>query len=156
MGQSTCEGGVIIDLSSLQKIELSVDKRSVRVGAGVRCGTLEYTLSDAGVVVPLACNPMVGISGLTLGGGPPLFDGIRPTKLSQLTAITKEVSNFIAANSKVDTDSPKQSDGHYMHGAPCTVNPQAIPIRSQTFLRKLVCEVRANGGDLSNNNVSVH
>jgi len=69
MGQSVCEGGMVVDLSLLQEIELSVEDRTVRVGAGVRCGTLEYTLSDAGVVVPLACNPMVAVSGLTLGGG---------------------------------------------------------------------------------------
>jgi len=52
MGQSVCQGGMLVDLSLLQEIELRVEDRSVRVGAGVRCGALEYTLSDAGVVVP--------------------------------------------------------------------------------------------------------
>ena len=57
--------------------------------------------------------------------GPSVFDGIRPTKLSELTAITKEVTNFIAAkpqqdkpqqyNSQQDQGSPKESDGHYNH-----------------------------------------
>ena len=69
MGQSVCDDGMVVDLSLLQEIDLSVEHHSVRVGAGVRCGTLDYTLSDAGVAVPLACNPMVGVSGLTLGGG---------------------------------------------------------------------------------------
>ena len=42
MGQSVCEGGMLIDLSSLQEIELSAEERTVRVGAGVRCGAFEY------------------------------------------------------------------------------------------------------------------
>jgi hypothetical protein len=254
MGQSVCDSGIVIDLSLLQAIELSVKDRTVRVGAGVRCGTLEHTLSDAGVVVPLACNPMVGISGLTLGGGlgwvlgkhgttadnvtamdiitadgnqlrasdkqnedlfwalrggggnfgivtafeyqvhqleevyggfllypiemlgeylqfyrdimasapdelmielsvsptnppmlvatvcyavnetssqavlapirkfgPPVFDGIRSTKLSQLSAITQEGTDFIAANTKPHTGAPKESDGHYNHWRGATI-----------------------------------
>ena len=266
MGQSVCEGGMLVDLSLLQEIELSVEDRTVRVGAGVRCGTLEYTLSDAGVVVPLACNPMVGVSGLTLGGGlgwvlgkhgttadnviamdivtadgnqlrvsdeqnedlfwalrggggnfgivtafeykvhplaevyggfllyplemlgdylqfyqdimanapdelvieisisptnppmlvatvcysgdesslqavltpirkfgPPVFDGLRPTKLSQLTAFTKEVTSFIAANSKPDTGTPKESDGYYNHWRGATI-PEWTDSAINTFV----------------------
>ena len=53
--------------------------------------------------------------------GLPVFDGIRPTKLSQLASITKEVSNFIAANSKPETDSSKESDGHYNHWRGATI-----------------------------------
>lgn len=69
MGQSSCQGGMLIDLSFLQDVEVRAEDRIVRMGAGVKCGTLEYKLSDAGLVVPLSCNPMVGVSGLTLGGG---------------------------------------------------------------------------------------
>lgn len=266
MGQSTCDGGMVIDLSSLQEIQLSAENHTVRVGAGVRCGALEYTLNEAGVVVPLACNPMVGIGGLTLGGGlgwvlgkhgttadnviamdiitadgnqlrvsdkqnqdlfwalrggggnfgivtafeyqvhqlsevyggflvypiemlgeylqfyrdimanapdelmvelsiapsnppmlvatacysgtetssqavlaplrkfgPPLFDGIRPAKLSQVAAITKEVSNFIAANSKPDAGPRKESDGYYNHWRGATI-PEWTDSAINTFV----------------------
>jgi FAD/FMN-containing dehydrogenase len=269
MGQSVCQGGMLVDLSLLQEIELRVEDRTVRMGAGVRCGALEYKLSDAGVVVPLACNPMVGVSGLTLGGGlgwvsgkhgmtadnvvameiitadgiqlrvsdkqnqdlfwalrggggnfgivtafeyqvyqltevyggfllypiemlgeylqfyrdimadapdelmielsisptnppmlvatvcysgdetslqavlssvrqfgPPVFDGMRAAKLSQLTAFTKKVTDFIMANSKPDAGSPIESDGHYNHWRGATI-PEWTDSAINTFVTSI-------------------
>jgi hypothetical protein len=69
MAQSVCEGGVLIDMALMQGIELNDSFSRVRVGAGVRGGQVDSKLSESGVVVPLACHPGVGISGLTLGGG---------------------------------------------------------------------------------------
>lgn len=69
LGRSSCDGGVVIDLSILNAT-LAVDRtRTVTVGAGASAGQVTGGLAAQGMVVPLGCDPMVGVGGLTLGGG---------------------------------------------------------------------------------------
>jgi FAD/FMN-containing dehydrogenase len=69
LGASTLDGGIVIDLGLMKTIEPDHAKGLVRVEAGVRAGQLSGTLQAAGRAVALGCNPAVGVSGLTLGGG---------------------------------------------------------------------------------------
>jgi len=69
LGDSTCDGGVMIDTGLMTAMELSASKRAVRIGGGVRSVQLDGTLQSDRLCAVLGCNPMVGVAGLTLGGG---------------------------------------------------------------------------------------
>ena len=68
-GQSTCEGGLMIDLSPMREIEVDRDKRLVRAQPGVLLAGLDGKCQAAGLVTPLGTAADTGIAGLTLGGG---------------------------------------------------------------------------------------
>ncbi len=68
-GQSTCEGGLMIDLSPMREIEVDRGKRLVRAQPGVLLAELDGKSQAAGLVTPLGTAADTGIAGLTLGGG---------------------------------------------------------------------------------------
>jgi len=68
-GQSTCEGGLQIDLSPMREIELDRTKRLARAQPGVLLAGLDGKCQAAGLVTPLGTAADTGIAGLTLGGG---------------------------------------------------------------------------------------
>jgi FAD/FMN-containing dehydrogenase len=68
-GQSTCEGGLMIDLSSMRRIEVDRAKRLARVEPGVLLAQLDAECQASGLVTPLGTAADTGIAGLTLGGG---------------------------------------------------------------------------------------
>jgi FAD/FMN-containing dehydrogenase len=68
-GQSTCEGGLMIDLSPMREIQLDRGKRLVRAQPGVLLAGLDGQCQAAGLVTPLGTAADTGIAGLTLGGG---------------------------------------------------------------------------------------
>jgi len=69
LGQSVCEGGMLIDLGPMKAILVDPEHRVVSAQAGLRSGELNDALAIHGLAAALGCNPGVGISGLTLGGG---------------------------------------------------------------------------------------
>ncbi len=68
-GYGVCDGGVVIDLSGMRRIEVDADKRVVRAGAGCLVGDLDEATQRFGLATLLGTCPTVGIGGLTLGGG---------------------------------------------------------------------------------------
>src|SRR5271154_754324 len=68
-GYSTCEGGIVLDMSSFRKIAIGAEKMSARVGGGVLCGAVEIETANAGVATALGQCPSVGVGGFLLGGG---------------------------------------------------------------------------------------
>lgn len=68
-GQSTCEGGLVIDLSAMRRIEVDRAKRLARAQPGVLLAELDAQCQAAGLVTPLGTAADTGIAGLTLGGG---------------------------------------------------------------------------------------
>jgi len=68
-GQSTCDGGLIIDLSPMRGIELDRARRRARAQPGVLLAALDGECQSAGLVTPLGTAADTGIAGLTLGGG---------------------------------------------------------------------------------------
>jgi hypothetical protein len=68
--------------------------------------------------------------------GPPVFDGMRATILNELTAFTKEITDFIKANSKPDAGSPIESDGHYNHWRGATI-PEWTDSAINTFVTSI-------------------
>jgi FAD/FMN-containing dehydrogenase len=68
-GYSTLDDGVVIDVTDMNRVTVSDDRKTAVIGAGGRLGDIYSALSAAGVAIPGGTCPPVGISGLTLGGG---------------------------------------------------------------------------------------
>nr|WP_281721439.1 FAD-binding protein [Nitrosomonas nitrosa] len=69
MGRSVCEDGLVIDISLINHVASTANERTVMIGAGATAGLINADLAQSGEMVPLGCDPMVGVGGLTLGGG---------------------------------------------------------------------------------------
>ncbi len=66
-GYSVPQGGLVIDLAALNKIEVAGGKAVI--GAGAKLKDVYAALGRAGRALPAGSCPTVGIAGLTLGGG---------------------------------------------------------------------------------------
>jgi hypothetical protein len=69
LGYGSCDGGVVIDLSAMKRVEVDVAKRAARVEAGALARDLEETTQRFELATTSGGCPSVGIAGLTLGGG---------------------------------------------------------------------------------------
>src|SRR5438093_1710302 len=68
-GLSMCDGGLVIDLSLMKRIEVDVHGRTAKVQAGVLLGELDQATQAFGLAVPAGIVTHTGLAGLTLGGG---------------------------------------------------------------------------------------
>jgi len=68
-GKSTCDGGLIIDLSQMRKTNLDLQRKIVEVQAGCLLYDLDSKSLPHGYVVPAGVVSHTGVAGLTLGGG---------------------------------------------------------------------------------------
>jgi FAD/FMN-containing dehydrogenase len=68
-GLSVCDGGVVIDLRSMDQIRVDLEAGTVRAQAGVLLGELDRATQAFGLAVPIGSVTTTGMAGLTLGGG---------------------------------------------------------------------------------------
>ena len=68
-GYSTLDDGVVIDVTDMDGVTVSDDRKTAVIGAGGRLIDIYSALSAEGFAIPGGTCPPVGISGLTLGGG---------------------------------------------------------------------------------------
>jgi FAD/FMN-containing dehydrogenase len=68
-GLGTCEGGMVIDLSSMKGVRVDPAARTVRVAAGCVWGDVDHATHPFGLAVPTGFISTTGVGGLTLGGG---------------------------------------------------------------------------------------
>ena len=68
-GQSTCDGGLMIDLGLLKDLQVDKTKRTAKAQGGVLLAELDFKTQAAGLVTTLGTAADTGIAGLTLGGG---------------------------------------------------------------------------------------
>ena len=69
VGYGMCDGGVVIDLSGMKRVEVDASKRVARVEAGALVRDLDEATQRFGLATTSGGCPTVGIAGLTLGGG---------------------------------------------------------------------------------------
>ena len=69
VGHSTTNGGIVIDLRSMSKIEIDSDARTAWVETGATAIQVTEALAEHGLVVGFGDSGSVGVGGITLGGG---------------------------------------------------------------------------------------
>lgn len=69
LGYGMCDGGVVLDLSAMKRVEVDPGKRVVRAEAGALVRDLDEATQRFGLATTSGGCPTVGIAGLTLGGG---------------------------------------------------------------------------------------
>jgi FAD/FMN-containing dehydrogenase len=67
-GSSNADGGVTIDLVRLNEVRVAQDRKSVKLGAGLRWLDVYTALEKEGLMVGGGRVADVGVGGLTLGG----------------------------------------------------------------------------------------
>ena len=68
-GFSTCEGGLVIDLSRMREVTVDADARRGKFAGGCLLGSIDTATQKAGLVFPSGVVSHTGASGLILGGG---------------------------------------------------------------------------------------
>jgi FAD/FMN-containing dehydrogenase len=68
-GHGSSEGGIVLDLSEMNAVEVDAEGRSAWAQTGVQVGEYTKVTGDHGLATGLGDTPTVGVGGLALGGG---------------------------------------------------------------------------------------
>ena len=68
-GYSGCDDGIVIDTSPMKRIDIDVERRTGRFGAGLTWGELDTATQRHGLAVTGGRVTHTGVAGLTLGSG---------------------------------------------------------------------------------------
>lgn len=105
-GLSSCDGGLVVDLSLMKGIRVDPEARTARVQPGVLLGELDRETQAFGLAVPAGIVTHTGVAGLTLGGGIGWLQrkhGLTIDQLASVDLITAE-GEFVKASERENPD----------------------------------------------------
>ena len=68
-GHGTSEGGIVLDLSAMNAVEVDSDGRTAWAQTGITAGDYTKATGEYGLPTGLGDTPTVGLGGITLSGG---------------------------------------------------------------------------------------
>jgi FAD binding domain/Berberine and berberine like len=105
-GFSTCDGGLVIDLSKMRQVTVDPESRRARIAGGCLLGSIDTATQKAGLVFPAGVVSHTGASGLILGGGTGWLTrrfGLSCDNVEGFTLVTAD-SSVVRANPKENPD----------------------------------------------------
>ncbi|KAH9945031.1 FAD-binding domain-containing protein [Epithele typhae] len=103
---SSSDGGIVIDLSKLNKVSLSDDKQTISVQGGAIWGDVYAVTSQAGVDVVGSPFWFIGVGGFTVGGGYGPLSGERGLAVDNLLSATVVLADgrIVKASAREEAD----------------------------------------------------
>ncbi len=68
-GNAVCDGGLVIDLSTMRSVRVDPKARRAHVEPGAKLADMDHETQAFGLATPLGINSTTGVAGLTLGAG---------------------------------------------------------------------------------------
>jgi FAD binding domain/Berberine and berberine like len=105
-GFSTCDGGMVLDLSRLRQVTVDPEERRARFAGGCLLGSIDRATQKAGLVFPSGVVSHTGAGGLVLGGGTGWLTrrfGLSCDNVERFTLVTADGS-LVRANAKENAD----------------------------------------------------
>jgi FAD binding domain/Berberine and berberine like len=105
-GFSTCDGGLVIDLSRMRQANVDPESRRARFAGGCLLGSVDAATQKAGLAFPSGVVSHTGAAGLTLGGGTGWLTrrfGLSCDNVEGFTLVTAD-SSIVHGNAKENSD----------------------------------------------------
>jgi hypothetical protein len=105
-GFSTCDGGLVIDLSKMRQVDVDPEALRARFTGGCLLGSIDTATQKAGLVFPSGVVSHTGAAGLVLGGGTGWLTrrfGLSCDNVEGFTLVTADTS-VVRASSKENPD----------------------------------------------------
>ncbi|MGP0097189.1 MAG: FAD-binding oxidoreductase [Terriglobales bacterium] len=105
-GFSTCDDGLVIDLSRMRQVVVDPEARRGQITGGCLLGTVDAATQEAGLVFPSGVVSHTGASGLILGGGTGWLTrrfGLSCDNVEGFTLVTADGS-IVHSNSRENPD----------------------------------------------------
>jgi hypothetical protein len=105
-GFSTCDDGLVIDLSRMRQVVVDAEARRARIAGGCLLGSVDGATQKAGLVFPSGVVSHTGASGLILGGGTGWLTrrfGLSCDNVEGFTLVAAD-SSLVRSNAKENAD----------------------------------------------------
>ena len=105
-GWSLCDGGVVLDMRSIDTIDVDADARIAKVGGGCATGAVDRACQAHGLATVTGRVSTTGIAGFTLGGGSGMLErrfGFAVDNLLEVELVTAD-GELITADHATHSD----------------------------------------------------
>jgi len=142
-GFSTCDGGLVIDLSRMRQVTVDSYGRRANFAGGCLLGSIDKATQQAGLVFPSGVVSHTGAAGLVLGGGTGWLTrrfGLSCDNVEGFTLVTADGS-ILRSNSRENPDlfwALRGGGGNF--GVVTEFEVTLHPLASVTLAQGLCCE----------------